>query len=101
MYRPIRCVARWIAGMSKRCMRVERSKIGGDKGQSSIVTIEALAAVPRERRVLVEQERMRREDGSELLRTVDMLAHLGKEAHPEHRQRLVVFLRVPHLRRKC
>ncbi len=43
---------------------------------------------------------MRREDGIELFRTVDMLAHLGEEAHPEHGQCFVVFLRVPRLGRK-
>jgi len=38
---------------------------------------------------------MRRQDGFELLRIVDVLAHLREEAHPEHRQRLVVFPGVP------
>jgi len=53
------------------------------------------AGVPGERRILVEQERMRRQDRGEILRPVDLLAHLGQQPYPEQRQRLVVFPGVP------
>jgi hypothetical protein len=43
---------------------------------------------------------MRREDRVEVLRTVDVVAHFGQEAHPEHRQRLVVFPGVPGTERE-